>query len=154
MPDEHLNSDEWLELYRYLLAQLGERGFRDVGAEIETAAAAPLFEESTPDEQVRISRTVRSEVGRATMRSRSPAEMFGAGLDVLRVRLTELPAVADAIHRHLGTNVPSIEFRLDTLTPSDQIPLARLSVSSIDAVSISEALMRLGAHADRVKRGR
>lgn len=154
MPDEQLTNDDWLELYRYLLAQLEERGYADVRAEIEMAAAAPVFEESTPDEDVRISRITRGKVGRATMRPRSPAELFDAGLEVLRARLIELPAVAEAIPRHLGIDVGSIEFRLDAPTQSDPVLLARLLITPADIVPISEALMRLGVHAERMKGGR
>ena len=151
MPDEQLTSDEWLELYRHLLGRLAERGFAAVRADIEVAAAAPVFEESTPEEDLRISRIVRGEVGRATMRLRTPAEMFAAALEILGARLTELPAVVDAASRHLERPVEQIEFRLDTPTPSEPVPLTQLSVSPTEVIAISEVLMGLGLRADRIK---
>ena len=151
MPDEQLTSDEWLELYRYLLARLQERGFAVIRAEIEVAAAAPVFEESTPEEDLRISQIIRREVGRASMRLRTPAEMFGTALEIFRARLTELPVVADAASRHLDRSAERVEFRLDAPTQSEPVPLTRLSVSSTEVIAISEALMRLGLRPDRIK---
>jgi len=151
MPDEQLTSDEWLELYRHLLDRLADRGFAAVRADIEVAAAAPVFEESTPEEDLRISRLVRGEVGRATMRLRTPAEMFTAALEVLRARLTELPTVVDTASRHLELAVEQIEFRLDTPTPSEPVLLSQVSLSPTEMITVSEVLIRLGVRADRIK---
>jgi hypothetical protein len=37
MANGDISGEEWLELYRYLLAELDKRGFTEVRAEIETA---------------------------------------------------------------------------------------------------------------------
>jgi hypothetical protein len=151
VPDEQTTSDEWLELYRHLLGRLSERQLTTVRAEIELAAAAPIFEEGTPEEDLQISRIVRGEVGKATMRLRNPAEMFAAALELLRARLTEIPAIVEAVGRHLERPVEQIEFRLDTPTPSEPILLTQLSASTRDVVAVSEILMRLGVRAERIK---
>jgi len=65
--------------------------------------------------------------------------------------LTELPAVVDAASRHLERPVEQIEFRLDTPTPSEPVPLTQLSVSPTEVIAISEVLMGLGLRADRIK---
>jgi hypothetical protein len=151
MPDDQLTDSDWLELHNHLVAQLAERGFADVRAAVEQAAAEPIFEESTPEHEDHISRAVRADINRTTMRTRNPEEVFAAGLEVLRARLTELPAVVRAITKYLGPNIGPIEFRLETPIPSEPIPLARLSASDQELLVVSETLIRLGLHAERIK---
>jgi hypothetical protein len=42
----HLTPDEWLGLYRRLVASLRERELTDIVAEIESAAAHPVIAET------------------------------------------------------------------------------------------------------------
>ena len=55
MADIEISGEEWLELYRYLIAELASLGLNDVRSEIEAAVSAPVVEESTPEEEARIS---------------------------------------------------------------------------------------------------
>lgn len=156
MAEENISDEEWLELYRYLLTRLEERGFNEVRAEIEEAAAAPVIEQSTPEDEARISKMVRGEVGRAVIRRRGPEEVFKAALGVLQARLIELPAVAGSVAERLGIPATRIEFRVDyeqryALVESAPIPLGRLTLSSEDVHSISENLSALGADSARIE---
>ena len=145
-----ISGEEWLDLYRYLLTRLEERGFNEVRAEIEAAASAPVVEESTPEDEARISRIVRGEVGRAIIRRRTPEEVFKAAVGVLQSRLIELPAVAGVLAEHLGIPATQIEFHVDyeqryALVESEPVPLHNLIVSGQEADAIRVDLSALGA---------
>ena len=84
MANGYISGEERLELYRYLLTELGERGFNEVRIEIEAAASAPVVEESTPEDEERISKIVRGDVGKTIIRRRNPEEVFAAALGVLQ----------------------------------------------------------------------
>jgi hypothetical protein len=110
-----------------------------------------VIEESTPEDEARISKLVRGEVGRAVIRRREPEEAFKAAVGVLQTRLVELPAVAGSLAKHLGIQTSQVEFRVDyeqryALVESAPIPLARLTVGEQDAHFIRENLSSLGAH--------
>lgn len=148
MANNDISGEEWLDLYRYLLTELEKRGFNEVRAEIEAAASAPVVEESTPEDQARISRMVRGEVGRAIIRRRSPKEVFDAAIGVLQSRLIELPAVARALAEHLGISAARIEFRVDyeqryALVESEPVPLQTLLVSGKEGETIRVDLSAL-----------
>jgi transcription initiation factor TFIIIB Brf1 subunit/transcription initiation factor TFIIB len=150
LANENISGEEWLDLYRYLLTRLQERGFTEVRAEIEAAASAPVVEESTPEDEARISQLVRGEVGRAIIRRRSPEEVFKAAVEVLQCRLIELPAIAGVLAEHLGISAAHIEFRVDyeqryALVESDPVPLANLIVSGQEVDAIGVGLAALGA---------
>lgn len=150
MANENISDEEWLDLYRYLLTELEKRGFNEVRAEIEAAASAPVVEESTPEDEARISRIVRGEVGRAIIRRRSPEEVFDAAVGVLQSRLIELPAVAGVLAAHLGIPAARIEFRIDyeqryALVESEPVPLQTLIVSDQEGETIRVDLASLRA---------
>lgn len=150
MANENISGEEWLELYRYLLNELAVRGFDDIRLEIEAAASAPVTEESTPEDQARISKIVRGEVGRRRIRRREPAEVFSAAVQVLQSRLFELPAVALSLAKHLGQAPTEVEFRRDdenryALVESEPVPLAQLVVNGADTEIIHQDLALLGA---------
>jgi transcription initiation factor TFIIIB Brf1 subunit/transcription initiation factor TFIIB len=145
-----ISGEEWLDLYRYLLTRLEERSFSEVRAEIEAAASAPVVEESTPEDEARISKIVSGEVGKAIIRRRSPEEVFRAAVGVLQSRLVELPAVADSLAKHLEVPLQKIEFRVDyeqryALVESDPVHLRDLVVSGGDVEIIRRDLSVLGA---------
>lgn len=150
MANSEISGEEWLDLYRYLLTRLEERGFIEVRAEIEAAASAPVVEESTPEDDARISRIVRGEVGRAIIRRRTPEEVFKAAVGVLQSRLIELPSVAGVLAEHLGIPATQIEFHIDyeqryALVETKPVPLRDLIVSGQDANTIRVDLSALGA---------
>jgi hypothetical protein len=150
MANGDISGEEWLELYRYLLAELDKRGFGEVRAEIEIAASAPVVEESTPEDEARISKLVRGEVGKAIIRRRSPEEVFGAAMGVLRSRLVELPRLAITLGKHLGIAADHIEFRVDyeqryALVESEPVQLNQLIVSEEESASLRTPLLALGA---------
>lgn len=156
MANQDLLEADWLDLYQYLLAQLAKLSFNDIRSEIETAASAPVVEESTPEDQAQISKMVRSEVGRAIIRRRSPEEVFSAAVGVLQSRLVELPAVAASLAGHLGIPATRVEFRVDyeyryALVESEPVPLAHFTVDGAQAETIRRDLTELGA-VDRRKR--
>jgi hypothetical protein len=95
-----MTGDEWLLLYRELLAKLRERGMFEVVAEIETAAAALVIREPTKDEQARI-KAISTDVSNTAVRSRNPEEAFAVAINVLRTRLVEAPAVANSLAHRL-----------------------------------------------------
>lgn len=149
MANSEISGEEWLELYRYLLTELDRGGFIEVRAEIEIAASAPVVEESTPEDEARISKLVRGEVGKAIIRRRSPEEVFAAAVEVLRSRLEELPALAGILSKRLEVPSERIEFRLDyeqryALVQSDAVRLISLTVSEEEIASIHLALSTLG----------
>lgn len=149
MANGEISGEEWLELYRYLLTELDRGGFIEVRAEIESAASAPVVEESTPEDEARISKLVRGEVGKAIIRRRSPEEVFAAAVEVLRSRLEELPALESILSKQLGVPSERIEFRVDyeqryALVQSDPVRLISLTVSEEEIASIHLALSALG----------
>jgi hypothetical protein len=156
MANGDISGEEWLELYRYLLAALDKGGFSEVRAEIETAASAPVVEESTPEDEARISKLVRGEVGKAIIRRRSPEEVFAAAIGVLRSRLVELPALASVLNKHLGIAADRIEFRVDyeqryALVESEPVRLNQLIVSEEESDSLRAALSALGPPTDQIR---
>jgi hypothetical protein len=149
MANGDISGEERLELYRYLLTELEKRGLNEVRAEIEAAASAPVVEESTPEDEERISKIVRGEVGKTIIRRRNPDEVFAAALGVLQSRLVEVPALAGALSKRLGTPSDRIEFRVDyeqryALVQSDPVRLNQLIVSDQEAGSIRLSLLALG----------
>lgn len=149
MANGDISGEERLELYRYLLTELEERGLNEVRAEIEAAASAPVVEESTPEDEERISKIVRGEVGKTIIRRRNPDEVFAAALGVLQSRLVEIPALAGALSKRLRTPSDRIEFRVDyeqryALVQSDPVRLNQLIVSDQEAGSIRLSLLALG----------
>jgi len=145
MANSDISGEEWLELYRYLLSELEKGGFDEVRAEIEAAASAPVVEESTPEDEARISKLVRGEVGKAIIRRRSPEEVFAAAIGVLRSRLVELPILASVLSKHLGIAQERIEFRVDyeqryALVESEPVRLSQLIVNNEESDSLSAAL--------------
>ena len=156
MANIEISDEEWLDLYRYLLAQLQERGFNEIRAEIEAAASAPLVEESTPEDEARISKLVREEVGKAIIRRRSFEEVFSAAVGVLQSRLIELPEVAAALAQHLGITATQTEFRVDyeqryALVESEPVQLNELVVSGQEAEVLRSYLSGLGASIGQTK---
>jgi hypothetical protein len=149
MANGDISNEERLELYRYLLTALEERGLREVRGEIEAAASAPVVEESTPEDEERISKLVRGEVGKRIIRRREPHEVFAAALEVLQSRLVEIPALAGALSMRLATPSDRIEFRLDyeqryALVQSDPVRLDQMIVGDEEGNSIRTALSGLG----------
>jgi hypothetical protein len=156
LANDTLSEAEWLELYRYLLMRLEERRFNDVRAEIEAAAAAPLIEESSPEDQARVSKLVRGEVGKAVIRRREPKEVFNAAVDVLSVRLIELPALASRVAELFKVQAANIEFRVDyeegyALVESKPVRLDGLLAPEADTNAMRESLRGLGAREERTK---
>jgi len=148
MANGDISGEEWLELYRYLLTELDARGFNEVRAEIEAAASAPVVEESTPEDEARISKLVRGEVGRAIIRRPGPEEVFRTAVGVLRSRLVELPALAGVLTKHIGVPAERIEFRVDyeqryALVESEPVRLDSITVSEEEAGSLQAALSAL-----------
>jgi hypothetical protein len=155
MAESDISGEQWLELYRHLLARLEERRFDDVRSAVEAAAFAPVFEEGSVEEDVRISKLVRGEVGKRVLRRRTPAEVFGAAVGVLQTRLVELPAVAAAVSQHLDRAPSAVEFRVDyeeqyAPTQSEPISLERISVSKEESGALSAAFERLGVATQRM----
>ena len=149
MANADLSVEEWAALYQYLLTELEKRGFNEIRAEIETAASEPAAEEGTPEEQARISGLVRGEVGKATIRRRSPEEVFAAAVGVLRSRLEELPVLAAILSKSLALPPDRIEFRFDyeqryALKPSDLVRLDHLLVNEQELHDIRDAFSVLG----------
>jgi len=148
MANENITYEEWLELYRYLLTQLESRGFREIRAEIETAASAPVFEESSPEEQNRISILVRGDVGHGVTRRRRPQEVFETAIGVLHSRLLELPQIAVGVAKHLHVQPADIDFRIDyeryALSESPPVPLSDFIVTEHEAEAIRTQLEMLG----------
>jgi len=154
MANGDIFGEEWLELYRYLLIELNKGDYNEVRTEIETAASAPVVEESTPEDEARISKLVRGEVGKTIIRRRSPEEVFSAAMEVLRSRLEELPALANALSRRLGVPAQRIEFRVDyeqryALVQTDPVPLDSLILDKEEADAVRSALSPLGSSATR-----
>jgi hypothetical protein len=150
LADQSISGEEWLELYRYLLNELAVRGYDDIRLEIEAAASAPVTEESSPEDQARLSKTVRGEVGRTRIRRRRPDEVFQASIEVLQSRLVELPAVAVSLAKHLAVPPASTEFRRDdeyryALVDSEPIALDRLVIDTPEVAIITRDLSILGA---------
>jgi hypothetical protein len=148
MANGDITAEEWLELYEYLLTALDNGGFNEVRVEIETAALAPIVEESTPEDEARISQLIRGEVGKAIIRRRSPEEVFAAAVGVLRSRLIEVPALASGLGKHLGIRAERIEFRVDyeqryALVQSEPVPLSDLTVSEEEVAALRIALLTL-----------
>jgi transcription initiation factor TFIIIB Brf1 subunit/transcription initiation factor TFIIB len=153
LPELDIAEEEWLDLYRHLLAGLQERGFAEVRAEIEAAVSAPLVEESSPEEEARIAKIIRGEVGNATFRRRRPEEVFSAAVEVLQARLIELPTVAAALAQHLAVSPRQIEFRVDyeqryALVELEPVRLERLIPSSQDTADLRAHLSEIGALVD------
>jgi hypothetical protein len=156
MANGDISGEEWLELYRYLLAELERGGFNEVRAEIESAASAPVVEESTPEDEARISKLVRGEVGKAILRRRGPEEVFAAATGVLRSRLIELPTLAGVLSKHLAITPDRIEFRVDyeqryVLVESEPVRLDQLIVSEEESDSLNTALSALGLPMDQIR---
>lgn len=150
MANENISGEEWLELYRYLLNELAVRGYNDIRLEIEAAASAPVTEESTPEDQARLSKIVRGEVGRTRIRRRGPDEVFQAAIEVLQSRLVELPAVAVGLAKHLAVPAAGMEFRRDdeyryALVESEPVALDQLVIDGPQVASIRRDLSMLGA---------
>ena len=151
MPESDIAEVEWLDLYRHLLAGLQERGFAEVRAEIEAAASAPLIEESSsPEEEARVFKMVRGEVGNATIRRRRPEEVFSAALEVLQARLLELPTIASALSRRLAVSAGQIEFRVDyeqryELVESEPVQLESLIPRGEETAELRAHLSAIGA---------
>lgn len=148
-----MSDEDWLELYTYLLRRLDEKGFPGIREEIEDAASAPVTEESKPEDEARISKAVREEVGRIAFRRRQPKEVFEAAVRVLQSRLIELPKVAESLAERLQVPKDRIEFRLDyeqryALVESAPIPLTQLTLSESDATHIRESFKTLWAETD------
>jgi hypothetical protein len=155
-----MSTQDWEELFRYLLARLEERGLTQIRAEIEVAATAPVFEESTPEEDVRISAMVRGEVGKAYIRRRTASEMFNVAVGVLYSRLIEVPVIADSISRNLKRPPEQVEFRPDTFEAfetrgvpvrAESVSLARMSIAEAEMARMSGILVRLGAPDHRME---
>jgi hypothetical protein len=151
-----ISESDWLELYRQLLGQLEKRGFAEVRAEIETAAAAPVVEESSPEDEARVSRMIRGEVGKAIIRRRNPEEVFYAAVRVLRTRLMEVPSVAARVADLIGVPATSIEFRVDyeeryALVETKPQVLHAMLVNETDERAIRKSLAILGADDDRAR---
>ena len=150
MANGDISGEEWLDLYQYLLTRLEAKGFNEVRTEIEAAASAPVVEESTPEDEARISEIVRGEVGRAVIRRRSPEEVFKSAVGVLQSRLIELPAVAAGLAERLEVSPDDIEFRVDyeqryALVESQPVPLRGLIVGGREVDLIRRDLAALGA---------
>ena len=157
MTESDISGEQWLELYRHLLLQLKERRFDDVRAAVEAAAFAPVFEETSAEEEERVSKIVRGEVGKRILRRRSPAEVFAAAVGVLHTRLIEVPAVAQAISKHFERSPRDVEFRVDyeeqySPTQSESISLERLAVSAQEVEDLRRALGRLGVGVPPMRR--
>ncbi len=149
MADIDISGEQWLELYRHLLARLEEYRFDEVRLAVEAAAFAPVFEETSVEEDERVSRIVMGEVGKRILRRRTPAEVFAAAVGVLQTRLIELPAVAHAIAEHFKRLPQDIEFRVDyeeqyAPTQSESVSLERLAVSAQEAEKLRATFERLG----------
>lgn len=149
LPDIEMSGGEWLDLYRYLLAKLATLGLNEVRSEIEAAASAPVVEESTPEEEARISKLIRGEVGKAIIRRRDPSEVFHTALGVLHSRLIEMPAVAVALANNLKVSAARIEFRVDyeqryALVESKPLLLNDFLVTADDLGVIRAGLSTLG----------
>jgi hypothetical protein len=147
MPPFDLENEDWLELYRFLLEQLEARGYVEIRRSIELAAAAPVFERGTMDDEEWFSRQFKGQVGEGALRRREPSEVFQAAVDVLWTRLVELPQVAAAIGKNLE-NKP-IEFWVDyeeqyALTRSEPVPLSKLQLSPADQARVHSALHAFG----------
>ena len=149
-----LSSEEWLELYRFLLERVESRGYADVRREIEAAAAAPVFEEGTSEEDARIRKEFGGELGKRTVRRKNSFEVFRAALDVIWRRTVELPHVATAVAKNLSNGRQSVEFRVDyeeryAPTQSESISLHRLLVDHADEAQMRDAFDTLGIAPER-----
>lgn len=109
-----LNNDEWLDLYRYLIAALRERELTHIVAEIEDAAARPVIEEQSAEEDARVSK-ISKEVGRIALRPRTPAEAFAAAVEVLHARLIEVPGIGRSLTEGLAPNLVFRSSREDVI---------------------------------------
>ena len=151
MADIELSHEDWLELYGFLLERLESRGFLDVRREIETAAAAPVFERENDEEEARIKGGVRQR----TLRRKEPFEVFAAALDVVKTRLVELPAVATAIQENLCGPEQSVEFRVDyekqyAPRQSEIMPLDRLQLTEAEQSAVLKGFNAIGVGPERL----
>jgi hypothetical protein len=131
---EELTAEEWFELYEHLLAQLNERGFTEVRQEIQTAAATPVFEEGSDDDEGTLRRRRSGAVGKVTIRRRRPEEAFDVAVDLLEAKLVEVPMIAAALVERLHIPASRVEFRVDyeqRYAPSQAEPV-RLDALSTD----------------------
>jgi hypothetical protein len=155
MADLDLSNEDWLELYRFLLERLESKGLVDVRRAIEAAAAAPVFERGSDDEEARILKEFKGDVGQRALRRREPFEVFAAALDVIWTRLVELPEVARAIQLNIGGTEQQIEFRVDyeeqyAPRQSEPIPLSRLQLSEAERTGVHEAFDAIGVRPERL----
>jgi hypothetical protein len=158
MASNDLSTDEWRELYRYLLQRLQDAQALDLRVAVETAAAAPLEEESSPDETVRISSIVKGDVGKAIIRPKTPEEAFLTAVHVLESRLVEVPALAHAVADTFDLPPDEIVFRPDydeSLAPSQSEPvgLGRFLATDNDTDRIRSLLSLLSGERHRLKVG-
>ena len=99
---------------------------------------------------------IKSEVGKAIIRRRDPAEVFHTALGVLHSRLIELPAVAVALADNLKVPAASIEFRVDyeqryALVESKPMLLKDLLVPADDLGAIRVGLSTLGFASSKIR---
>ena len=155
MADIELSNEDWLELYGFLLEQLESRGFLDVRREIETAAAAPVFERENEEGEEWVLRESEGGVGQRTLRRNEPSEVFTAALGVVKTRLVELPAVARAIQENLGGPEQRVEFRVDyeeQYAPRQSAPmsLGGLQLTDVEQSDVLEGLEAIGVDPERL----
>ena len=154
MADIELSHEDWLELYGFLLEQLESRGFLDVRREIETAAAAPVFERENDEGEEWILKEFAGGVGQRTLRRKEPFEVFVAALDVVKTRLVELPGVATAIQENLCGPEQRVEFRVDyekqyAPRQSEMMPLDRLQLIEAEQSAVLEGFNAIGVGLER-----
>lgn len=155
MPDSDLSDAECLELYQFLLERLDAEGFAEFRREVESAATAPIFDESSDEEDARVLKEIKGEVGQRALRRREPLEVFEAAIDVIWTRLIEFPRVAAAIETNLKLAATArVEFRVDyeeQYAPgrSEPVSLNRLQVTEAEAITMHELIDSIGVKPTR-----
>lgn len=109
-----MTDEEWSEAFDYLVGRLGEQGFGDTGAEIQTLSAVPIAVRVDPrsfPDGAKLSD--RRELGEYSVRQRTAQERFGVALRVLEARLVELPALLDRVSTLIERELATITFEPD-----------------------------------------
>lgn len=154
MPDPDLSDADCLELYQFLLERLDAEGFAEFRREVESAATAPIFDESSDEEEARVLKEIKGEVGQRALRRREPLEVFEAAIDVIWTRLIEFPRVAAAIETNLKLDASRVEFRVDyeeQYAPgrSEPVSLKSLQVTEDEATKMHDLIDSIGVQPSR-----
>jgi len=89
-----LGDSEWVELLSLLLKRLSEIGADEIVAEIRLAISARVVEDNHSIVRFGVSPSLYKDVGTTITRLPTPKEAFHRAIEVLRIRLETVPAMA------------------------------------------------------------